>query len=100
MSLVNFEVSEFHFCINFVFSVSGNLSGESNEAYWNSADFTLNMLQGCMQVGASPELDWDIEMTPVDFVSRIIVTLTQRMALGLGKVYHLVNTATIKSKYV
>ena len=56
------------------------------------------MLQGCLQSGYAPDVDWDVEMTPVDFVSKIIVALTQRMALGLGKVYHLTNAAPIKSK--
>lgn len=78
---------------------SGNLSGDSKDAYWNPADFTLLFLQGCFHVRAAPDLDWDMEMTPVDFVSNFVVTLIQRMALGLGKVYHCVNTAPIKSKY-
>ena len=88
-------------CLNyldFTFSFPGNISGDSKDAYWNPVDFNLLMLQGCLQSGCAPDVDWDVEMTPVDFVSKIIVALTQRMALGLGKVYHLTNAAPIKSK--
>ncbi len=80
------------------FDFSGNLSGDCKEAYWNPSDFTLLILQGCLQAKAAPQLDWDMEFTPVDFVSDVIVTLTQRMALGLGKIYHLTNPSPVKSK--
>ena len=55
----------------------GNLSGESKNAYWNPADFNFLMLVGCLAVGKAPNVDWLIEMTPVDFVSKAIVQLTQ-----------------------
>eukprot|EP00112_Aurelia_sp_Birch-Aquarium-sp1_P021007 Seg555.1 transcript_id=Seg555.1/GoldUCD/mRNA.D3Y31 product="hypothetical protein" protein_id=Seg555.1/GoldUCD/D3Y31 len=57
--------------------VLGNLSGESKNAFWNAADFNLLMLLGCLKTGTAPNVDWLIEMTPVDFVSKAIVKLTQ-----------------------
>ena len=71
--------------------VPGNQAGDSVHAYWNPQDFTLLMLQGCLQTGSAPLLDWDLEFTPVDFVSGLIVKLTQNMALGLCKVLNVIN---------
>jgi len=78
----------------------GNLSGDSDHAYWNPQDFNLLMLKGCLRSGYAPDMKWDVEMTPVNFVSNFIVTLTQKMALGLRKVYHVINTQPIKSSWL
>ncbi|XP_065058654.1 uncharacterized protein LOC135686369 [Rhopilema esculentum] len=76
----------------------GNLSGESKNAYWNPADFNFLMLVGCLAVGKAPNVDWLIEMTPVDFVSKAIVKLTQKISWSLGKVFHIINANPIDSK--
>ncbi|XP_064637306.1 uncharacterized protein LOC135493708 isoform X2 [Lineus longissimus] len=78
----------------------GNLSGESEKAYWNPQDFNLRMLQTCANLGVAPVVDWKVEMTPVDFVSRCIVDLTQNIILGLGKIFHVINTSPIKSQWL
>ena len=80
--------------------LTGNQAGDSVNGYWNPQDFTLLMLQGCLYTGTAPKLDWEVEFTPVDFVTTLIVTLTQKMALGLGKIFNVVNTQPIKSQYV
>ena len=79
---------------------AGNLSGDRERARWNPQDFTLLMLQGCLMTGTAPRVDWNVEMTPVDFVSSLVVKLTQQMTLGLGKIFHVINTQPIKSQYV
>ena len=83
-----------------LFCGTGNLSGDSVGAYWNAQDFTLLMLQGCLHTATAPTLQWDVEFTPVDFVSNLVVKLTQQMTLGLGKIFHVINTEPIKSQYV
>ena len=76
---------------------AGNLSGDSKFAFWNPQDFNLLMIQGCLATGCAPNVEWDIEMTPVDFVAETVVTLTQRVGLSLSKVFHLVNPSPLKS---
>ena len=66
---------------------------------WNPQDFTLLVIQGCLFSGFAPDVDWSVELTPVDFVARFIVSLTQKMALALGKTFNVVNTNTASSKY-
>ncbi|GFN88138.1 linear gramicidin synthase subunit d-like, partial [Plakobranchus ocellatus] len=78
----------------------GNMSGDSNQAFWNPQDFTLLMLQACAKTGLAPDLDWDMEMTPVDFASKVIVKLTQYPNIALGKTLHLINDRPMKSRQV
>jgi thioester reductase-like protein len=75
------------------------MSGESDEAFWNPQDFNLLMIKGCVSLCSAPDVHWDIEMTPVNFVSNLIVTLVQNMDLALGKVFHVINTRPIKARY-
>jgi len=37
-------------------------------------------------------------MTPVDFVSEMIVKMSQDMSVALGKVFHLVNPQPLNAK--
>ncbi|XP_077984922.1 uncharacterized protein LOC144439501 [Glandiceps talaboti] len=78
----------------------GNLSGESKQAYWNSMDSNLLLIRGCVRTQSAPDVDWEIEMTPVDFVSNVIVQLTQNIMLGIGKVFHLVNPRPLKARWL
>ncbi|ELT98363.1 hypothetical protein CAPTEDRAFT_224942 [Capitella teleta] len=78
----------------------GYLSGESEHGEWNPQNFILLMIQGCIHAGMAPKIPWDIEMTPVSFVSGFIVDMTQRLPLALGKIFHLVNCNTIKSQWL
>lgn len=78
----------------------GNVSGESVRAYWNKSDFNLLLLLTCIHSGYAPYMDFKIEMTPVDFVSRVVVSLTQQISWSLGKVYHIINTKPIDSKHL
>ncbi len=41
-----------------------------------------------------------VELTPVDFVSDLIVQLTANVTKTFGKIYHLVNRNTMDCMYV
>ncbi|XP_071951852.1 uncharacterized protein [Antedon mediterranea] len=69
----------------------GNLSGDSTTAYWNPLDSNLLAIQGIAATHTAPDIDWQIEMTPVDFVSSVIVNMTQNLMCCVGKVFHIVN---------
>ncbi|ELT91027.1 hypothetical protein CAPTEDRAFT_189369 [Capitella teleta] len=68
----------------------GYLSGESESGEWNPQNFILLMIQGCINTGMAPKVTWDVEMSPVSFVSGFIVDMTQRLPLAAGKIFHLV----------
>ncbi len=55
----------------------GNLSGDRERVQWNPIDFILLMIKGITTTLSAPSIDWQVEMTPVDFVSEMIVKMTQ-----------------------
>lgn len=73
----------------------GNVGGSQEEASWNPADFTLLMMQGCLYTQMAPDIDWQIELSPVDFVSRVIVEVSQDVLHSVGKVFHIINPCTM-----
>ena len=76
-----------HFLFDLKHSVScilGNLAGDRERVQWNPIDFILLMIKGITATLSAPDVDWMVEMTPVDFVSEMIVKMTQ---VGLGVHY-------------
>ena len=55
----------------------GNLSGDREHVQWNPVDFILLMIKGITTTLSAPNIDWQVEMTPVDFVSEMIVKMSQ-----------------------
>jgi thioester reductase-like protein len=54
----------------------GNMGGVGD--VWNPCDFNFLVLQGCIEIGAAPQVDgWITEMTPVDFAAKAIVQLAR-----------------------
>ncbi|XP_063239696.1 uncharacterized protein LOC134540730 [Bacillus rossius redtenbacheri] len=76
----------------------GNVGGSQDHPSWNKADFTLLVIQGCLRTMTVPDLDWQIELTPVDFLSRVIVKLSENIAHSVGNIYHLTNTNTMNCR--
>lgn len=71
------------------------MSGDMTQAYWNPQDFTLLMIQAMTKFGVAPDVDWLVEMTPVDFASKLIVKMTYNLSLALGKVFHVLNSRPV-----
>lgn len=67
-------------------------------AAWNSQDFTLLLLSASAKYGIAPDVDWEVEMTPVDFVASVIVRLVQHPDSALGKTFHVVNDKPLPAR--
>lgn len=68
----------------------GLVSGDSVGGAWNTADMMSTMMMACARIGAVPDLSVDVDIVPVDYVSRALV----RMALQkrpAGEVYNICN---------
>ncbi|XP_054272326.1 uncharacterized protein LOC128992659 [Macrosteles quadrilineatus] len=76
----------------------GNVGGSRLVPGWNSADFNLHMLKGVFLTSYAPDLDWQIELTPVDFVSKLIIHSVGNLNDSVGKVFHLINNNTFSCK--
>src|SRR5205823_4505156 len=60
----------------------GRITGHSQSGMWRTDDVLCRMLKGCIQLGSIPGQDTAemMEMTPVDYVSQAIVSLSRRKA--------------------
>ena len=76
----------------------GNISGDSLLAEWNPMDFILLVLRASLMTSSWPDLDWHIEMTPVDFVSQSIIKLSQDLQTSVHKIFHIVQARGVSGK--
>ncbi|MFE0137399.1 thioester reductase domain-containing protein, partial [Streptomyces sp. NPDC059037] len=68
----------------------GRVLGNSRTGAALVTHFTLKVIKGCIQLGLVPDLDLDIEMTPVDYVTSALVAIaTDKTSFGTN--YHLLN---------
>ena len=61
------------------------ISGDSVSGAWSESDFLIRLLVGCVEMKAFALFDFDLDATPVDYVSRaIILSLLDRHASASG----------------
>lgn len=72
----------------------GRITGHSQTGACNINDFVHRIIRGCIQLGTAPNWNTEVEMVPVDYVSRAIVHLFQQPE-SIGKNFHLVNSQTL-----
>lgn len=71
----------------------GNQAASSKNAHWNDQDFTYLMLKAVIHLGKTPNIDWTVELTPVDFAAKFICNLvTKNFCEHAGKLFHLTNS--------
>ncbi|MHC5743584.1 MAG: thioester reductase domain-containing protein [Nostoc sp.] len=72
----------------------GAISGHSQTGIANVDDFFCSLTKGCIQLGMVPDLEFPLDLTPVDYGSRAIVHLSQNPDL-FGKAFHLVSPQSL-----
>ncbi|WP_345326201.1 thioester reductase domain-containing protein [Novipirellula rosea] len=68
----------------------GHVTGHSETGIANVDDLLHQIVQTCLWVGAAPFRDFELDATPVDFVSKAMVYLAQQKQ-NQGKTFHLTN---------
>ena len=68
----------------------GMITGDSQTGAAQTNDLIGRLIRGLIEMGKAPELDLQMSLTPVDYVSKAIVHLSQQPA-SLGKAFHLVS---------
>lgn len=66
------------------------IGGQSQTGAGNTEDFLVRTIKGCIQLGGAPDLDIAFNITPVDYVSKAIVSLSRQPELH-SQTFHLVN---------
>lgn len=61
------------------------ISGHRSTGVFNHDDMITALVRGCVAMGTAPELDWQLDCQPVDFVARAIVDLSS----AAGCTFHL-----------
>ncbi|MDJ0592674.1 MAG: thioester reductase domain-containing protein [Pleurocapsa sp. MO_226.B13] len=69
------------------------ISGHSQTGVVNTYDLICRTLKGCLNMGTAPDLDYRLDLAPVDYVSRSIVYLSQQPG-ARGQAFHLTNPHT------
>ena len=72
----------------------GMITGHSQTGASKTDDLACRLIAGFIQMGSAPDLDVELSLTPVDYVSSAIVHLSQQPS-SLGKAFHLVNPQPI-----
>jgi amino acid adenylation domain-containing protein/thioester reductase-like protein len=72
----------------------GRIGGHSQTGLGNPDDLLFRILQGSLQLGSVPELDMQVELSPVDFVSGALVWLSRQPG-SAGQTFHLLNHRTV-----
>jgi thioester reductase-like protein len=73
------------------------IAGDSKTGICNTHDFINLMTKGCLQMGTFPDVDYMLDMSPVDYVSKAIVYLS-RQPESVGKAFHLQHPQPISLK--
>lgn len=68
----------------------GMITGHSKTGASKTDDLACRMIEGFVHMGSAPDLDVQLSLTPVDYVSSAIVHLSKQPS-SLGKAFHLVN---------
>jgi len=68
----------------------GEITASLTEGIWKLEDIISRTIVGCIQMGAAPNIDISLPLTPVDYVSDAIVYIS-RQTKALGKCFNIVN---------
>jgi thioester reductase-like protein len=60
------------------------LFGSSATGHCATDDFLATFIKGCVQMGSAPDMDWELDCCPVDYVSRMILEVASRDPSGFA----------------
>jgi thioester reductase-like protein len=60
------------------------LFGSSATGHCATDDFLATFIKGCVQMGTAPDMDWELDCCPVDYVSRMILEVASREPSGFA----------------
>ncbi len=64
------------------------IGGHSLTGHWHEGDLLQRLLQGCLALGQAPQLAWELDLVPVDYVAEAVSALAWSPEAE-GKCFHL-----------
>lgn len=77
----------------------GEITASLKENVWKMEDMISRTIVGCIQMNAAPDIDIDLPLTPVDYVSDAIIHIS-RQTSAIGKCFNLTNKNPINFKTI
>jgi amino acid adenylation domain-containing protein/thioester reductase-like protein len=74
---------------------AARIIGHSQIGICNTEDIFSRIIKTCIQLGKTPDVDWEDNLTPVDYVSQAIIYLSAQEE-SIGKAFHLLNPQIIR----
>ncbi|MFN6570019.1 non-ribosomal peptide synthetase [Dendronalium sp. ChiSLP03b] len=78
---------------------ASRITGHSRTGISNTEDLFCRLVKGCLQMRMAPDIDLEDNLTPVDYVSKMIVHLSCQKE-SLSKAFHLVNPYSTPIKHL
>ncbi|MCG6135477.1 MAG: non-ribosomal peptide synthase/polyketide synthase [Nostoc sp. LLA-1] len=69
----------------------GRITWHSQTGVWNSNDMLYRFIKSCIQLKSAPEMNSMVEITPVDYLAKALIHLSQQPE-SLGKAFHFINS--------
>ncbi|MBO1057381.1 MAG: amino acid adenylation domain-containing protein [Dolichospermum sp. JUN01] len=76
---------------------ASRITGNTQTGISNTDDLFCRLVKGCLEMRVVPDMQMEDNLTPVDYVSKMIVHLSGQKE-SLGKAFHLVNPKSTKIK--
>ncbi len=64
------------------------IGGHSHNGLWHEGDLLQRLLQGCLALGKAPQLAWELDLVPVDYVADAVTALAWSNC-AKGRCFHL-----------
>ncbi len=64
------------------------IGGHSVTGHWHEGDLLQRLLQGCLALGKAPQLAWELDLVPVDYVADAVSALAWKDTTN-GHCFHL-----------
>jgi thioester reductase-like protein len=77
----------------------GEITASLKENIWKLEDMISRTIVGCIQMNAAPDIDVNLPLTPVDYVSNAIIHIS-RQTKAIGKCFNITNKKTTNFKTI
>ena len=64
------------------------IAGHSRSGLWHHDDLLHRLLRGCLDLGLAPDIEWELDLVPVDYVADAVTAMAWQPAAA-GNCFHL-----------